>query len=83
MQCPRCGSNNVNVQMITETQLKDAHHSCLWWIFIGWWWEAILWIFLTFPKLIFTIFGHKKQRLEQRHVKMCVCQDCGHSWQVK
>ena len=26
MQCPKCGSNNVNVQIINEQTLKNAHH---------------------------------------------------------
>ena len=29
MQCPKCGSNNVNVQLINEQTLKNAHHGIL------------------------------------------------------
>ena len=38
MKCPNCGSENVNVQLVTETQLKDKHHGCLWWLCVSWWW---------------------------------------------
>ena len=29
MNCPKCGSENVNVQMVSESQLKTKHHSFL------------------------------------------------------
>lgn len=80
MKCPRCGSENVSVQMVTETQLKDKHHSILWWIFVGWWWLFIKWLFLTVPALIVKIFAPKKQKLKVKHKSICVCQSCGHHW---
>ncbi len=82
MVCPKCGSENVNVQAISETQLKNARHGCVWWLFFGWWWIPIKWIFLFVPALIVKIFGHKKVKLETQHKTMCVCQSCGHGWQA-
>ena len=71
MQCPKCGSNNVNVQMVSESQLKMKHKSIWYWIFIGWWWRPILWLFLTLPMLLGTLFGHKKQNIKVwRYVKI-------------
>ena len=35
MVCPKYGSDNVNVQMITESELKTKHHGILYWFFIG------------------------------------------------
>ena len=35
MKCPKCGSENVNVQMVTDTKLKNKHHSLIYWLFIG------------------------------------------------
>ncbi len=29
MKCPKCASENVNVQMVSESQLKNKHHSNL------------------------------------------------------
>ena len=29
MTCTKCGSSNVNVQMVSESQLKNKHHSIL------------------------------------------------------
>ena len=82
MVCPKCGSNDVNVQVVTESQLKDRHHGFFWWIFIGWWWVLFKWIFLTVPALLAAIFIPKKQKLKQRHVSMAVCQQCGNRWKV-
>ena len=80
MYCPKCGSSNVNVQIVTQTQLKKKHHSVLWWLFVGWWWIPFKWIFFTLPALIVKIFAPKKQKLKQKNVSMCVCQNCGHTW---
>lgn len=81
MICPKCGSENVNVQVVTETQLKNKHHSLFWWIFIGWWWIPVKWLFFTFFALI-ALFLPKRQKLKQKHVSMCVCQNCGNNWKA-
>lgn len=80
MVCPKCGSENVNVQVIQETQLVDKHHGIIWWLFIGWWWLPIKWLCLTIPALIVKIFSHKKQKIKQKEKAVCVCQNCGHKW---
>ena len=50
MQCNKCGSNNVSVQAISITKSKK-HHGIVYWIFIGWWLEPTMWLFLTLPWL--------------------------------
>lgn len=82
MTCTKCGSSNVNVQMVSESQLKNKHHSILYWLFIGWWWRPLLWFCLTIPMIFVKLFGHKKQKIVTKHSSMAVCQDCGHSWKV-
>ena len=82
MKCPKCGSENVNVQMITETQLKEKKHGVMWWLLIGWWWIPTKWIFLTVPALIVKIFAPKKYETKTTQKKMAVCNSCGHSWKV-
>lgn len=82
MTCPKCGSENVNVQIVQEQKLKDKHHGFIWWLCVGWWWIPIKWIVLTIPALIVKIFGHKKQKLVTKEKKVCVCQACGHTWNV-
>ena len=83
MVCPKCGSNNVNVQMVTETQLKNKHHGIFWWLFIGLWWIPLKWIVFTVPALIVKIFAPKRKKLVSKHKSMCVCQNCGHAWEAK
>ena len=80
MKCPVCGSENVTVQIVTETELKNKHHGVVWWLCIGWWWVPIWWLCFTIPALIIKIFAPKKQKLKQRHKTVRVCQNCGHKW---
>ena len=68
MKCPVCGSENVNVQIVTETELKNKHHGVVWWLCF------------TIPALVIKIFAPKKQKLKQHHNSIRVCQNCGHKW---
>ncbi len=82
MKCPKCGSENVNVQVVNEIQLKNQHHSIIWWLFIGCWWVPIKWIFLTLPAFIVKLFGHKKKKIKNITHSKAVCQSCGYTWNV-
>ena len=82
MTCPKCNSSNVNVNVINEVKLKNQHHGVIWWICVGWWWIPIKWICLTLPALLAKIFIPKKQKAINIQKTMCVCQDCGNSWQI-
>ena len=72
MTCPKCQSNNVTAQVVTETELKNAHHGFFWWLLIGWWWMFIKWLVFTIPALIVKIFAPKRQKLKQTQKKF-VC----------
>lgn len=80
MRCPKCGSENVNVQMVTETNLVQKRRGILWWCFIGIWWVPIKWICFTWLALLVKLFSPKKYKTTIRHKSMCVCQNCGHHW---
>ena len=82
MMCPKCHSNNINVQVVTSTKIKNKHHSIWYWIFIGWWLEILLWLFLTIPRLLVALFGHKKQKVIQKNYSIAVCQNCGNQWKI-
>lgn len=82
MTCIKCGSDNISVQVINEQQLVNKHHGLIWWIFIGFWWVPIKWLFLTVPALIFAIFGRKKQKIKNTQKSIAVCQNCGNKWDV-
>ena len=82
MICPKCGSENVTVQIITESELKKKRHSILYWICIGWWLQPIMWLFLTLPTLIIHIFKPKSYKITTHSKKMAVCNNCGKSWEI-
>ena len=80
MKCPECGSENVNVQVINEVEIKNKHHGAIWWICIGWWWVFIKWIFFTIPALIIKLLAPKRQKVKNIQRTKCVCQNCGYTW---
>ena len=82
MKCPKCGSENCNVQVVTETKLKQKRHGVLYWIFVGWWLQPMLWLFLTLPMLIITIFRPKKYKMKSKSRTVVVCNNCGNTWNV-
>lgn len=82
MKCPKCGSENVSVQVVTETQLKEKKHGVFWWICVGWWWLPLKWLFLTLPALIVKIFAPKKYKTKTIQKSVAVCQNCGKRWEV-
>lgn len=82
MKCPKCGSENVTVQMVTETNLKREKHGILWWICVGWWWIPIKWLFLTLPALLVKLFAPKKYKTVTKTKSVAVCQSCGKHWDV-
>lgn len=82
MRCPKCGSDDIFIQVVTENSLKNAHHGILWWLFVGWWWVPFKWLFLTVPALLAAIFIPKKQNLVSREKTICICQRCAHRWEM-
>ena len=82
MICPKCGSYNVSIQAVTDTQLKAKHHSIFWWLLVGVWWVPLKWLVFTIPALIIKIFAPKRQKLKTTHSTMAICQQCGHSWKA-
>jgi len=78
MKCKKCGSENISVQAVSE--IKNKHKGIIYWVFIGWWLEIIMWVFLTLPWLIVKIFSPKKYK--SKIINQAVCQSCGYSWKV-
>lgn len=83
MICSKCGSSNVSIQAVNLVKLKNKHHGVLWWLFIGWWWIPIKWMFFTLPALIIKLFKPKKQKIVNITKSVAVCQNCGHQWEIK
>ena len=83
MVCEKCNSQNVKIDVTTETELKKKHHGIVYWLLVGWWLQPILWVCLTLPMIIISIFKPKNYKMESKTKKIAVCQDCGYSWEIK
>ena len=89
MKCPKCNSENVNIQREQTGSIGGArtygkkHHGLLYLLVIGWW----IWIFKLFL-LPFTIWFGKRDKLNTVTAQktfnktVAVCQNCGHHWSV-
>ncbi|MBQ8786939.1 MAG: hypothetical protein IJZ61_04820 [Oscillospiraceae bacterium] len=77
MKCSRCGSYNVTIQAVTETQTKTKHRGCLGWA---------LWILLAVCTcglvLIIPAITNTWTKTKTRTHSEAVCQCCGHRWRV-
>jgi len=80
MNCPKCNSENVNVQMVSESKLKRKR-SVIYWLLIGWWFNPIMWFIMFIPMLFIKIFRPKGHKIKTVHKSMFVCQNCGYNWQ--
>lgn len=75
--CPKCGSENVNVQAVTTTHNKK--HGLMWWLFVSWWiW--LVWLFAFIPMAIISLIKGKKV-ISKTHSE-AVCQACGKRWKI-
>lgn len=77
MKCPKCGSENVNIQMIQEgATSKTRNKGCLYSLGRG------LLILCTLG--LWCIFGKKKSKTKTtfKNKKVAVCQNCGNEWDV-
>lgn len=80
MICPKCKSENANVQVVTDTKLVNKHHGFFWWLCVGWWWVPVKWLLFTIPALLAKIFIPKRQKAKQTQRTVYVCQNCGYRW---
>ena len=85
MRCPRCHSEDVRVQVVSDSHTVKVHHSIFWWILIGWWWLPVKWIFFTCWALLAKVIGilaGTRRRVVTKQATVAVCQRCGHTWYV-
>lgn len=83
MTCPKCGSDNISYQALTNTIVKNKYHSLFWWILIGWWWVPIKWTLFTGIALfmfVLKLLGVRKKKTIIIDRTKAVCQNCGKSW---
>lgn len=77
MTCPKCGSEHVTVQAITETKTKTKYRGCLSWA---------MWILLAVLTcgliLIIPAVTNSRTKTKNKTHTEAVCQCCGHRWRV-
>lgn len=77
LKCPKCGSDNVNVQFVqTGANTSTKGKGCL--FTLGRWMLIIctLGLWLVFAK------KSSKSKTKYKNEKQAVCSSCGHSWKV-
>lgn len=77
MRCPKCGSENINIQIVqTGAKSRTKNKGCLYSIGRG------LLIFFTLG--LWLIFGKKKSKTTTKFEskKIAICQNCGNEWNV-
>ncbi len=67
--CKKCGSNNINVQMVAEQKKRGILMSILW----------IIAAICTFGIILLIPLLTKKGSKTKKYV---VCQNCGYSWKA-
>lgn len=76
MICPRCGSNNISTQIVTETttDTKSKGFGCVK-AFCGY-------ILFNVPGILCGLcgMGKEKRTVRNRSRKVSVCQNCGHQF---
>lgn len=77
MVCPRCNSQNVIIQAVTETSTKTKHRGCFGWA---------CWILLALCTcgliLIIPAITNTKTKTKTKTHSEAVCRNCGNCWRV-
>ena len=77
MNCPKCGSNNVNVQMVNEgAKTKHNGRGCLW--------ECGRLLLILCTAGLWLLVGRSKGKSKTKIInkKMAICQACGNTWEL-
>lgn len=76
-----------------ESKIKQKGHGCLYWLCGGWFIDLCLWIVLTPVQILRVLFKKKKYDVKSSstsvrtnkivYKKICLCKDCGATWQER
>ena len=77
MQCPKCGSSHVNVQIEQVSgKTKTRNMGCLWGL------GRLCLIICTCGAWLLIGKRSKTSNTKFRNKKVAICQECGHSWNL-
>lgn len=76
MKCPKCGSENVTSQAVTETTTTGKTKG------FGWIKSCLGFLFFSIPGILCGLCGMGKGKTETTSTTKVVhiCQNCGHQW---
>lgn len=76
MKCPKCGSENVTSQAVTETTSKGKTKG------FGWIKSCLGFLFFSIPGILCGLCGMGKGKTKTKSTTKVihVCQNCGHQW---
>ena len=85
MICPNCNSKNITLQSVepktpSKVESKSSSKGCLYWLFIGWWWEPFYLFFIKIPITVIQWFIDLLTSTSTEIDQIAKCQTCGYSW---
>lgn len=86
MICPKCGSEDVKVQVVSEEVVRVHKHGWVYWLCVSWWiwiFKAMFWLLTSPYQLLKGAKGKTEKYSNTEHSTMCVCQKCGNTWKIK
>lgn len=81
MICPRCGSENTRIELVTTSQLKRKRSWFYWLFFV--WIDILIWIGLFLPRLIIQLLKGKSYKVTTKTEKHLICNSCGYDEKIK
>lgn len=70
MVCPKCGSNNVNVQTVAEQKGRGCLGVLMW----------VLLAFCTFGIILLVLPALTRKKSKTK--TYAICQNCGYNWKI-
>lgn len=82
MICPKCGSENTKIELVTKSQLKRKRNWFYWICFI-WVYDLILWVLFFLPRLIIQLLKGKSYKITNKTEKHLICNNCGYDKKIR
>lgn len=73
MFCPNCGSQNVSVQVLTDSA-RTRKRGCLW--------GLVRLVLIVCTCGLWLLIGRSASKTKMQNHKEAICQNCGNSWRI-
>lgn len=82
MICPKCGSDNIRIEVVNTIQLKRKRN-WFYWICGLWIIDMFLWIGFFLFRLIIQLLKGKSYKTTNKIEKHLICNNCGYDGKIK